>query len=95
MLRPFPYEEVCAALKDCRRIAVIDRNYSVGMGGIFAQEIKAALQATGQSQRVYSCIAGLGGRDVTPEAVREAVDVALERGNVPEVGGTFWIGLKG
>ena len=95
MLRPFPYKEVCAALKDCRRIAVIDRNYSVGMGGIFAQEIKAALQATGQRQRVYSCIAGLGGRDVTPEAVREAVDVALERGNVPEVGGTFWIGLKG
>jgi len=33
-LRPFPVEEICQALAPARQIAVIDRNVSVGMGGV-------------------------------------------------------------
>jgi pyruvate/2-oxoacid:ferredoxin oxidoreductase alpha subunit len=38
MFRPFPADIICRHLKSAQKIAVIDRNFSFGAGGIFAQE---------------------------------------------------------
>ena len=69
MLRPFPMEKVCTILDQVPRVAVIDRNCSFGAGGIFAQEIRSALCNLDSGPQVSSYIAGLGGRDITPETL--------------------------
>jgi pyruvate ferredoxin oxidoreductase alpha subunit len=65
LFRPFPAESIRERLKHARKAAVIDRNFSFGSGGIFAQEVRAALCGLESRPVVFSFIAGLGGRDVT------------------------------
>ena len=77
LFRPFPAAELAAALSDVPAVAVVDRNCSVGSGGIFAQEVRAALAAQGAARPVHSYIAGLGGVNVSPERLaRVARDAA-------------------
>jgi pyruvate/2-oxoacid:ferredoxin oxidoreductase alpha subunit len=76
LFRPFPVEGVQSALKGKKKIAVIDRNISLGSGGIFCQELKSALVHSPDRPLIYSYIAGLGGTDVTPEVIQKiALDV--------------------
>jgi pyruvate/2-oxoacid:ferredoxin oxidoreductase alpha subunit len=69
LFRPFPHEQICQVLKRAKKVAVIDRDFSPGCGGIFAQEIKASLQGMKIRLPVYEFIAGLGGKDVTDEDI--------------------------
>ncbi len=92
MLRPFPTESVCAVLGNISKVAVIDRNCSFGAGGIFAQEIRSALCNLNPGPQVFSYIAGLGGRDITPESVIDIYQKTKEA-NKPEVD-SVWIGLN-
>jgi pyruvate/2-oxoacid:ferredoxin oxidoreductase alpha subunit len=73
--RPFPLEAVRSALAGRKKIAVIDRNFSVGSGGIFCQELKSALIHSPDHPLVFSYIAGIGGTDVPPELIQK---IALE-----------------
>ena len=76
LFRPFPREAVQQALRGKKKIAVIDRNISLGNGGIFCQELRAALVHSPDHPLTFSYIAGVGGTDVTPEVIRKiAVDV--------------------
>jgi len=90
LFRPFPVESICAALQGARKAAVIDRDFSPGCGGIFAQEVKAALQGTGSELPVFEFIAGLGGRDVTDTDIAYIIEQTL---NLPKPGESTWIGL--
>ena len=91
LFRPFPVEAVRALLGQARRVAVIDRNIGFSIGGIFAQEIRAALYGVSRVP-VFSFIAGIGGRDVTPETIDEVVDVATSV-EAPDRD-VYWIGVK-
>jgi pyruvate ferredoxin oxidoreductase alpha subunit len=71
LFRPFPKDLICRHLGAAQKIAVIDRNVSFGAGGIFAQEIQAALCNLDRHPRVFSYLAGLGGRDITPNTLIE------------------------
>jgi pyruvate/2-oxoacid:ferredoxin oxidoreductase alpha subunit len=75
LFRPFPVEAVRNALKRKEKIAVIDRNISLGSGGIFCQELRATLIHSSDHPLTYSYIAGVGGTDVTPEVIQK---IALE-----------------
>jgi pyruvate/2-oxoacid:ferredoxin oxidoreductase alpha subunit len=76
LFRPFPIEAIQAALRGKKRIAVIDRNISLGGGGIFCQELRAALVHSPDHPLIFSYIAGIGGTDVDPEAIEKiALDV--------------------
>jgi pyruvate/2-oxoacid:ferredoxin oxidoreductase alpha subunit len=75
LFRPFPVEAVQKALQGKRKIAVIDRNISLGSGGIFCQELRAALVHSPEHPLTYSYIAGVGGTDVTPGVIQK---IALE-----------------
>jgi pyruvate ferredoxin oxidoreductase alpha subunit len=92
MFRPFPSEEVRRGLQQVKKVAVVDRNISFGATGIFAQEIRSALHQHGEGTSVFGFIAGLGGRDVTPEVLREIVEYAKGK-EVPE-GDLAWMGVK-
>ena len=41
--RPYPLDEVRAALRGARRIVVIEKAFAVGAGGIVGQNIRLAL----------------------------------------------------
>ena len=73
--RPFPVEAVRTVLAGKKKIAVIDRNFSVGGGGIFCQELRSALIHSPDHPMVFSYIAGIGGTDVPPELIQK---IALE-----------------
>ena len=92
LFRPFPVEAVRNALKGAKKVAVIDRNFSFGASGIFAQEVRAALCNVPGHPPVFGFIAGIGGRDVTPEVLEEIYrktknSAAPERESV-------WVGLQ-
>jgi pyruvate/2-oxoacid:ferredoxin oxidoreductase alpha subunit len=90
MVRPFPGEQICEALRGARKVAVIDRDFSPGCGGILAQEIKSALQGNHSDLPVYEFIAGLGGKDVTD---RDIERITEQTHNTPKPGESTWIGL--
>lgn len=90
--RPFPIEEICEAIQGAKKIAVIDRNLSAGVGGIFAQELRAALYSQKERPPVFGFVSGLGGRDITPELIEEAIQYTLEH-DQPK-GEIVWLGLK-
>jgi len=90
--RPFPAEKIRQALESVARVAVIDRNMSFGSGGIFAREIQGALCPLERRPAVYSYIAGLGGRDITPETIAEVLRLAEETAT-PEAE-SRWVGLN-
>lgn len=81
--RPFPVEALRKALRGCRAAVVIDRNLSPGGGGIFAQEVRAALHGTGAGIPVVSVIGGLGGVDVTPDHLDRLVTDLQGRRELP------------
>jgi pyruvate/2-oxoacid:ferredoxin oxidoreductase alpha subunit len=71
LFRPFPTKAVRELTSAAKKIAVIDRNFSFGASGIFAQEIRAALCNHSGHPLVFGYVAGLGGRDVTTALVEE------------------------
>lgn len=94
MFRPFPTEELRRALGSAERVAVLDRNISPGRGGIFAEEIRAALYDMAPKKRpsMYGYVVGLGGRDVTPAVIHEIVD-RTRAASAPERE-DLWVGVK-
>ncbi len=77
--RPFPTEEVQEVLKDVPKVAVLDRNISLGKEGIWCQELKAALYPLARPPKVYGFIAGICGADVSPDMIEGMVLHALNR----------------
>jgi len=65
MFRPFPAVEICSLLEDNNigKVIVIDRNCSVGAGGIFARELKAGLYNMKKKPEIYDLILA-GGIDL-------------------------------
>lgn len=78
--RPFPAKALAGFMKPGVKLAVVDRNYSPGCGGIFFQEIKAALYDDKSAVSIYGYIAGLGGGDITPELLQEIWHDARDKG---------------
>jgi len=83
LFRPFPGKELRKALKGFKKIVVIDRNLSPGAGGIFAQEIKAALYGGRKRIPIVSVIGGLGGVDVTKDHLDRLVSGIRQQRKVP------------
>jgi pyruvate ferredoxin oxidoreductase alpha subunit len=69
--RPFPYQRVYEALKHVPKIAILDKSVSLGGYAPIAVEIKAAFSGKKKAPVISSFVAGLGGRDITLDSVRE------------------------
>jgi pyruvate ferredoxin oxidoreductase alpha subunit len=61
--RPFPLEAVARALAEARRVVVIEKSLAVGLGGMLATDVQMAV--SGRRHKVYTVVAGLGGRAIT------------------------------
>ena len=65
VFRPFPFEEIKAALKNVKAIAVLVRSSPNGAPGALFNEIAGALYNTDDRALLSGYVYGLGGRDLT------------------------------
>lgn len=95
LFRPFPRREVQELCAGAQKIAVLDRNYAAGSGGIFCHEVRAAMQerlrADGRAPLIQGYLTGVGGGDVVPQLVREVVDDLARR---DAAGEPLWMGIE-
>ncbi|TNC24900.1 transketolase C-terminal domain-containing protein [Amycolatopsis alkalitolerans] len=71
-LRPFPSDAIRALAGHARRIVVVERAFSLGLGGIVSADVRAALGTT--PVPCHTVIAGLGGRAVTKQSLHSVLD---------------------
>jgi pyruvate/2-oxoacid:ferredoxin oxidoreductase alpha subunit len=90
MFRPWPEAAIRDACRTANRIAVLDRNYAAGMGGIFWQELRATLQNQSDGRLIQGYLAGVCGGDVTPEMIDEVISDLEGRS---ESGKPVWMGM--
>jgi len=93
LFRPFPKDELLRVVRDVEKLAVLDRNLSAGIGGFFAQEIRAAFCNEKVRPPVYSYITGLGGRDTTVQILNDVVYQTYQRSE-PDAQ-SIWVGMRG
>jgi pyruvate ferredoxin oxidoreductase alpha subunit len=78
LFRPFPYEEMGAALKHLKAVCVLDRADSYGGYGPMFMEVSSALYQQKESPALINKIYGLGGRDFMPANIEETFDELVE-----------------
>jgi pyruvate ferredoxin oxidoreductase alpha subunit len=84
--RPWPFDEVRAALSGASRVVVLNRAVAVGSGSILGQDVRLSVPA---ATPVHDVVLGLGGRAVTRDGLRRLVrDVVA--GAVPSDCLTFY-----
>jgi pyruvate/2-oxoacid:ferredoxin oxidoreductase alpha subunit len=71
LFRPFPAKEIMQALSNAKSVVVLDKATSPGaIAGPLFLEIQASLKSFDMSAPAMDIIAGLGGRDISPEDIR-------------------------
>ncbi len=90
MFRPFPEAGLRAACASARKVAVLDRNYAAGMGGVFWQDVRAAFQGARDDLMIQDYLTGVCGGDVTPAMVEELLDDLTLRTRVAK---PVWMGI--
>jgi len=73
--RPFPLAAVRAALEHAKRVVVVEKSFSVGLGGILSTDVRAAL--SGLHLHGYTVVAGLGGRAITKASLARMLAEAI------------------
>ena len=75
--RPFPADALREKLAGRKLALVFDKAISYGYQGPICADLKAALFSAEDAPFVYGAVCGLGGRDVSPAQLAEAVRSAL------------------
>lgn len=78
-IRPFPAEEIKAALAHAKAVCVLEKDVSFGNAGTVFTEVRSALYGSGCTCSICDRIGGLGGRDISSSEV-ENIFSELEKG---------------
>ncbi len=73
--RPFPLAAVREALQHAKRVVVLEKSFSVGLGGVVSTDVRLALHRLGQHG--YTVVAGLGGRAITKASIVRTLTEAI------------------
>ncbi|MEY4600273.1 MAG: hypothetical protein RLZZ445_3070 [Pseudomonadota bacterium] len=73
--RPFPLAAVRAALQGAKRVVVLEKSFSVGLGGVVSTDVRVAL--SGLYLHGYTVVAGLGGRAITKASLARTLHEAM------------------
>jgi len=79
MYRPFPETALREACQSAKKLAVLDRNYAAGAGGVFWQDTRAAFQGQRDDLLIQNYITGLCGGDVTPAVIDDILTDVTSR----------------
>jgi pyruvate ferredoxin oxidoreductase alpha subunit len=78
--RPFPAEKICDALKKVAKVGVLDKSVSLGGTPPLATEVRSAFCGKKNCpEAISSFVAGLGGRDITPESIKEMFSMLTQK----------------
>jgi len=72
--RPFPKDAIFEALKNVSKVLVLDKSISLGSEGPLYTEVKSLF--ANKKPKVSGFVAGLGGRDITIQTVKDMVDIS-------------------
>jgi pyruvate ferredoxin oxidoreductase alpha subunit len=92
-MRPFPKEELLEAVSGLRALGVFDRSVAFNAFGPVFTEVRNALY--GSKLPITDHIAGLGGRDLTPEVLVKVFQVVEESMHETPVRDVHWHDLRG
>ena len=73
--RPFPLSAVREALQKAERVVVLEKSFSVGLGGVVSTDVRLAL--SGLQVHGYTVVAGLGGRAITKASLQRTLLEAI------------------
>ena len=90
--RPFPYEEILAALAGVKALGVMEANFSMGSEGAIGLDLKAKLYNREERPRVVDFVAGLGGREVNKQTVAWIVEQLESIREIPAE--PIWVDLN-
>jgi pyruvate ferredoxin oxidoreductase alpha subunit len=83
LFRPFPKAELIEVFEHARKIAVIDRNISLGQEGIFCEELKSVLYSKLRGIPVFGFVLGLGGTNVSPSHIEKVFSMTEKMEQAP------------
>lgn len=73
--RPFPIAAVRAVLQGARKFVVLEKSFSVGLGGVVSTDVRLAM--TGIGLKGFTVVAGLGGRAITKASLHRTLREAV------------------
>ncbi|HDI72864.1 MAG TPA: pyruvate ferredoxin oxidoreductase [Candidatus Altiarchaeales archaeon] len=76
--RPFPREAIKNALKDVKKVAVLEKTVSPGANGPVFDEISSLLYGEKSEAEIRNFIIGLGGRDVRLDHIEKIYEMTKE-----------------
>lgn len=94
--RPFPVDEIVAALSKCKAVAVMDKADSFNAaGGPLFTDVTSALYGRADGIKVINYIYGLGGRDVKTDDIEVIYNTLLDIVKTGEVKSVYnYIGVR-
>jgi pyruvate ferredoxin oxidoreductase alpha subunit len=94
--RPFPFAALREAVAGADLLVVFDRALSLGgAAGPVLAEVRSALYPMAARPQVLGYAIGLGGRDVQPQAFKDAVRHALAEIKHGPSQEFYWVGVRG
>jgi len=75
--RPFPKDAIFEALKNVSKVLVLDKSISLGSEGPLYTEVKSLF--ANKKPKVSGFVAGLGGRDITIQTIKDMVDISKNK----------------
>ncbi len=86
LFRPFPHQEIAAALEGKKAVAVLDRADSMnGFGAPLFTDIRSALYDSPDKPKMFNRIFGLGGRDYKLDDALGVFDELFKVGDTGEI----------
>jgi len=79
-----------------KAVAILERDVSLGAGGIIYTELLRGLQGLNCSPRLIDYIIGLGGRDVTFKDIQDIAGTTFEERNADSIDNPIrWYQVRG
>jgi pyruvate ferredoxin oxidoreductase alpha subunit len=75
--RPFPKKAIYDALKDVKNVIVMEKDISLGFGGMLANELKTVFYRQTKQPKISGFVVGLGGRDVPQQSIRRTIEKGI------------------
>lgn len=76
-MRPFPAEEVLAAVDGAKAVGVLEKDVSFGFEGVVYTDVNSAMKSRNISTPTANFVGGLGGRSISKEDIGKIFDALL------------------
>lgn len=73
-IRPFPKNEIANILENAKVVGVLEKDISFGYEGAVFTEVNSALVSLNNKPKTYNFVAGLGGRNISKNDIKEAFE---------------------